>query len=136
MDLTTVVGVVAVGFVALTLGMQVFLRLRSRALIGSPVPPLPGTVGAAVGRSKRALLYFFSPSCAACRYITPTVKELQRHDPTVFPIDVSEDFTVAGALKVMATPTTIEIADGKIVGYHVGLFPPELASRFGAPHPA
>lgn len=136
MDLTSFIGVVAVGFVALTLGMQVVLRLRSRALIGSPVPALPGPVGAAVGRSERALLYFFSPGCAACRYITPTVKDLQRHDPAVFPIDVSQDFSVAGALKVMATPTTIEIAGGKIVGYHVGTFPPELASRFGAPHPA
>lgn len=133
MDPTSFIGIVAVGLASLVIGAQVLVRLRARALIGAPVPPLPGPVGEAIGRSPRVLLYFFSPGCAACALITPKVRELQRQHPGVFSVDVSRDLSLASPLHVMATPTTIEIAGGKIVGYHVGVFPPELLSRFAAP---
>jgi len=130
--MTSTLGVIAVGFVVLMLASQLLVRLRARALVGAPVPALPGPVGEAVGRAQPVLLYFFSPGCAACTFITPKVRELQAQHPGVFAVDVSRDLSLASPLRVMATPTTVEIADGKIVGYHVGVFPPELLSRFGA----
>ncbi len=37
---------------------------------------------------------------------------------------------VARALRVMATPSTVEISDGRIVGYHIGPIPDEVMTRF------
>jgi len=48
----------------------------------------------------------------------------------VFAIDVSVSFDLARALRVMATPSTIEVAEGKIVGVYVGTIPREVVARF------
>jgi thioredoxin 1 len=120
----------AVGFVGLVVGMQVLVRLRSRAMIGKAVPELPGEVGRKVSHSKRALVYFFSPSCGACRAITPVVQKLKEHNPSVFAVDVTRDLSLARALNVMATPSTVEVADGAIVGFHVGMLPAQVVARF------
>jgi hypothetical protein len=48
----------------------------------------------------------------------------------VFVIDVFEENDLARRLQVMGTPSVVEIADGKIVGYHVGVVPPDVIGRF------
>jgi hypothetical protein len=48
----------------------------------------------------------------------------------VFAVDVMQDLGVAQALRVMATPSTIEIEAGKVVGYHIGSIPEEVMARF------
>ena len=122
--------VILVGFVGLTVVMQVLVHTRAKALAGKPVPPLPGPVGERVARSKRALVYFFSPACGACRAITPRVRELGKKNASVFAVDVSESFDLARALRVMATPSTVEVAEGKIVGVYLGPIPDEVVARF------
>jgi thioredoxin-like negative regulator of GroEL len=87
-------------------------------------------VGERVSRSGRALVYFFSPACGACRAITPRVRELGKKNDAVFAVDVSESLDLARALRVMATPSTFEIAEGKIVGVHIGRIPDEVIARF------
>ncbi len=132
MSLIQVLGVLGAAFFLFVVGLQLLVRWRSKALIGQAVPPLPGEVGRKVARSKHALLYFFSPGCAACRPITPVVKELERRNRAVFAIDISRDLELARALKVMATPSAIEVADGAIVGYHVGQLPRQVVERFAS----
>ncbi len=128
----TVVAVVALGFVALMVGMQWVVRAKANALKGGPVPDLPGAIGRKIAAQKRALVYFFSPSCGACRPITPVIRELGKKNPAVFAVDVMQDMPVARALSVMATPSTIEIEGGKIVGYHIGMVPEEVLTRFAS----
>ena len=128
--LTVVVAVVG-GFVALMTLMQVLVRLRAKALTGKPVPTLPGKLGKQVAKGRKALVYFMSPGCAACRAITPEMKKLSERNPSVYVIDVSRDLDTARALKVMATPSFVEIDDGKVVGFHVGPAPAEVLGRFG-----
>lgn len=124
--------VVIGGFIALMIGMQWVVRAKAKALQGTPVPELPGGTGKRIQAEKSALLYFFSPQCGACRAITPRVRELSKKNRAVFAIDVMQDMGIAGALRVMATPSTIEIADGRIVGYHIGPIPPDVVARFTA----
>lgn len=125
-----VIAAVAIGFFALMMGMQFVIRSRAEALKGTAVPDLPGGIGKRIAASKHALVYFFSPQCGACRTITPRVRELGKSNPGVFAIDIMQDMGVAKALRVMATPSTIEIEAGKVVGYHIGLIPEEVMARF------
>lgn len=128
--LGTVLLVALLAFLGLTVGLQVWVRSRATALTGAELPELPGAVGRRISASKHSLVYFFSPQCGACRAITPRVRKLGQSNPSVFAVDVMQDMEIARALKVMATPSTVEIDGGKIVGYHIGPIPDEVMSRF------
>ncbi len=114
--------------------MQVSIARRARAMEGKAVPPLPGTMGRQIELQKSALVYLYSPQCGACRAITPRVRALAAKNPAVFAVDVMSDMDLARALGVMATPSTVELRDGKIAGYHVGAIPFPVMERFD--HPA
>ena len=116
--------------VAFVVGMQVLVRVRANAMRGRPLPAVPGPIGAKIAAAKSALVYFTSPSCGACRPWTPKVKELSQRNRNVFLVDVSQNFEVARALSVMATPTTIEVRDGQVAGVHIGGIPKEVLERF------
>lgn len=119
-------------FFLLMMGMQVLVRAQARALTGKPVPALPGPLGARVAGSGRALVYFFSPMCGACRAITPRIQALGKKSSAVFAVDVSQtdSLDVARALRIMATPSTVEIDDGKIRGVYIGPVPDDVMERF------
>ena len=127
----SILAIVVVLFLGLIVGMQVLVRYRARAMQGKPVPAIPGPVGKHIKSAKSALLYFMSPNCGACRAWTPKVRTLSLKNRDVFVIDVSNQYEIARALNVMATPSAIEIRDGKVAAYHVGAIPLELLSRFG-----
>jgi hypothetical protein len=57
----------------------------------------------------------------ACRPLTPRFQEMsQRRPKSVFAVNVADDLPLARALGVMATPSIVEVANGIIIGYHVG----------------
>jgi thiol-disulfide isomerase/thioredoxin len=114
--------VLAGGFVALSVGLQVVARRRARALVGSS-PPLPGEAGTRVSAAERALVYFFMPTCAACRAMTPRMKALADRGAPVLPVDATTQPELARAFAVMATPTTIELQRGRILKVHIGPLP-------------
>ncbi len=122
--------VVVLAVVGLMVGLQVLVRSRARAMRGKEVPALPGELGRRLAGAPRALLYFFSPSCGACKALTPRFAALSRSNPAVHLVDVAQDLGVARSFQVMGTPSVIEIAEGKIVGYHVGAVPAEVLARF------
>jgi thioredoxin 1 len=122
--------VLSLGFVGLMVLMQVAIRRRAAAMQGTKLPVLPGALGAQVSSAPDALVYFFSPTCGACRAITPRVRALQEHNPRVFAVDITQDLELARALNVMATPSTVEVREGTIAGYHVGPIPEAVYARF------
>jgi thioredoxin 1 len=124
-----VLGIVVV-VVGLILYMQIAMIRRARAMQGKEVSSLPGQTGSRIGKLDHALVYFFSPQCGACRAITPRVRELAKGNRSVFAVDVMDDMPLARALGVMATPSTVEIEKGKIVGYHIGPIPGPVMQRF------
>jgi thioredoxin-like negative regulator of GroEL len=121
--------VVVAVFAAVMLFAQVAVRRQARAMRGKPIPILDGPL-AAVAERERALVYFFSPSCGACRPITPRLRELERKGGPVFLVNVAEDLSAARAFKVMATPSIVEVERGVVVGFHVGPPPAEVLARF------
>lgn len=131
-SLSTVLLVMVGLFVALLVGMNVFVRLRARAMRGRPLPELPGAAGRSIARSANALVYFFSPQCAACRTLTPQIRALAKSNKSVFAVDVTQDLELARALRIMATPSTVEVAHGRVVDVHVGLLPAGVLARYGS----
>jgi thiol-disulfide isomerase/thioredoxin len=127
----SIVAAIAVLFLGLVIGMQILVRYRAKAMQGRPVPAIPGPLGGQLTGAKSALLYFMSPSCGACRAWTPLLSALGKKNRNVHVIDVSVQYDVARALNVMATPSAIEIEDGRVAGYHVGAIPSEVLERFG-----
>jgi thiol-disulfide isomerase/thioredoxin len=127
--MTTFVLVAVLPLVGLFVVLPLYARARGRALQGQALPPLPGPTGDRLSRAGKALVYFFSPSCRACRPFTTRFQELSRSGRPVFLVNVFEDTDLARALRVMGTPSVVEIGDGKIVGYHVGSVPAEVLAR-------
>lgn len=118
-------------FAGLLVAGQVAVRRRSRAMVGLRPAALPGPAGARLAAARRGLVYFFSPTCGACRAITPRVRALSAANPDVLAVDVTQDPHLAAALGVMATPTFVELEGGAIVGHHVGPVRPEVLARYG-----
>jgi len=116
--------------VGLLVALQVFVRLKARAMRGKTVPALPGAVGRRLAEGNPGLLYFFSPSCGACRQFTPPIRDLSEKNPNVYLVDVTREMEVARALQVMGTPSFVEVSNGKIVGCHVGSVPPAVIQRY------
>ena len=128
--MSTFVIAVAGGFFVLMVGMNLFVRMQARKMRGQPVPAVAGALGERLRQDSRALLYFYSPSCGACRAITPKVEQLASRSPAVTVVNVAERFDLARSFKVMATPSFVEVADGKVVALHVGAPPADLLARF------
>ncbi|HQP33565.1 MAG TPA: thioredoxin family protein [Polyangiaceae bacterium] len=124
--------VVLASFVALMIGLNVFVRIRAQRMQGKPLPPLPGDVGTSIAKARTGLVYFFTPSCAACRLLTPRLRELSKKNRDVFVIDASENLDLARAFRIMATPSTVEVESGRIVQVHIGVLPPDLLQRFAS----
>ena len=114
----------------LMVGLNAMVVLRMRALQGKPLPEVPGPTGKSLSQAKRGLAYFFSPGCGACRTITPVMQKLSEKNQDVHVVDVTRQFDVARALKVLATPTIVEVESGRIVAVHVGPVPPRLLERY------
>lgn len=131
MQTVMMLGVAVIGgMFLLMVGMNMLVRWKARALEGQPVPEVPGPMGEALSKASRGLVYFFSPQCGACRAITPKMKALSQKNPGVFVVDITQQLEVARAMRVLATPSTVEFADGKVVGVHVGMLPKEVETRF------
>lgn len=110
--------------VALLMGLNLLSVWFSRRKIGQPAPAMPGAPSV-----EKALYYFYSPSCGPCRAMTPVVKAMASEDPRVRAVDVSHDPEVAMRFGVMATPTVVLVAEGRIADVVVG---PQGADRLRA----
>ncbi len=120
MTFVTYALVVVAGFVALMIGMQLFVRYKASVLKGRPVPDLGGRAGKYTQKGKPALFYFYSPSCGACASMTPAVQDLSKTNDGVFPVDVSKDMMTARKFGIMATPTVVIVKDRVIQEILIG----------------
>jgi thioredoxin 1 len=121
--MTFVYGAIAVivGLIVAFFGLQFVQIAKMQRQKGKPAPELSGKVGNWVSTGKTALFYFYSPSCGACKTMTPIVKKLaKKRGGGVFPIDISRDMQTAQKFGVMATPTTIVVGKGIVAQILVG----------------
>lgn len=105
--------------VAFYIGMQFRAIQRLKKLEGHDATQLkfPGNYDFSNGRH---MLYFYTPTCAACRSMTPIINEMSGSNKNVYSIDASVRMDIARSFQIMATPTTIVVDNGKIDKIMVG----------------
>ncbi len=108
------------GILLLLISLQLSVQIKARFKKGKEVTGLSGNIGELVRRGERVMMYFYSPSCAACRYQTPIIDDLQRTKNNIFKIDISKDYNTAMAVGVLGTPSTVIIENGIIKKFFVG----------------
>jgi len=64
--------------------------------------------------------YFYAPSCAACKNITPWVIEQGEQNPNVINIDISKDPEAATKFNIRATPTAVIVEKDIIQDVQLG----------------
>lgn len=91
------------------------LLRRARSVQGKAAPDnLPTDIAQRLAERGRVLIYFFSPTCGACRSITPVVDRLVQEHDNVFKVDISQNAALPRSLGVMGTPSSISLAHGKV----------------------
>jgi len=111
---------ILVGIFIAFMGMQYLMILRSKRNKGKRVEQVGGKLGKMMLMGEKAMVYFYSPSCRACKYQTPIVDRLISDGHKIQKVDISRDMATARKFGVMATPTTVVLSGNEIVEFLVG----------------
>ncbi|MCL5266506.1 MAG: thioredoxin family protein [Bacteroidetes bacterium] len=111
---------ILLGIFVAFMGMQYLMVLRSKKNKGKTVEPVSGKLGKMMLMGEKAMVYFYSPSCRACKYQTPIIDRLISGGHKIQKVDISRDMATARKFGVMATPTTVVLEGDKIVEFMVG----------------
>lgn len=107
-------------FIIALVTLQLLTIKKAKRSKGKKLTGLTGTLKNLEKRGTKGLVYFYSPSCGACRAQTPVIKELQKQHSNIYDVDVSKDMNTARIFGIMATPTTINVQDGVIKEVLIG----------------
>ncbi len=72
-------------------------------------------------RSKKSILYFYTPTCGACKSQTPIIDKLKTEINAVVKIDLSVNRNAANEFGIMGTPSTAIMSGNIITEIFVGL---------------
>lgn len=101
-------------------GFQFWLFYRTRNQRGRPLPDLSDLLEPALLQKPRLVLYFWSPACPMCSQVSRVINPLLAERDDVVSLNALEHKALASRLRVMGTPTLMEIADGRIQRVLVG----------------
>jgi len=113
--------------------MNLSVVLRAKFKKGKVVNDIGGKIGEAINRGERVMLYFYSPTCSACKVQTPIIDNLinlANGRTKIFKIDVSRDVDTALKFGVMGTPSIVVVEDGKIKEFFVGVKSENILRRY------
>jgi thioredoxin 1 len=100
--------------------MQIFVRLSTYLKKGKEITGIGGELGKKINAGEKLLVYFFSPTCGACRPVTPVIEKMKKENSNVYKIDVSQKPEVSRGFGVMGTPATVVVENRKIRQYILG----------------
>ncbi|MGA8264116.1 MAG: thioredoxin family protein [Ignavibacteriaceae bacterium] len=119
-----------VGVVLLIFGLQFLMVLAARKSRGKELTGLKGKLKGLEKKGSKGLVYFFSPSCHACKAQTPIIKELQSSNKNVFDVDISRDMETAKIFGIKATPTTMIVENGTISQVLLGVKQKDVLRKY------
>ncbi len=111
-----IVAVLVGGFILIQLSMVLRMKMKK----GKGVPDLNGAHGRMVKTGSKVLMYFYSPSCRACKSLTPIVRSLSKKHKNVFSINITKDMDTARKLGIMGTPSIVLVEDKIIKEFMAG----------------
>ena len=123
---------VFIGIIALFFIMQFNMIRIAKKSKGIKLSGLRGDLKILEKKGSKGLVYFFSPSCHACKTQTPLIREMKSEYKNIFDIDISKDFQTAGIFGIKATPTTITVEDGMINNVYLSAKPKEFLEKLAA----
>jgi thioredoxin 1 len=106
--------------VLLVVLLQPGMRWRSKRQVGRPAPDTLALTGRALGQNERALFYFCSQNCGACKPMTPLVGELKTLYDRIYAIDIASHAQLARDFGLLAIPTVYIVENGHIVQVRLG----------------
>ena len=102
---------VAIVMVAV-MGLQLFARWKMGKLVGKEIPERFG---------KEGILYFYSPSCGACRRMEPVIRRVSdRVKVDMVDISKKDGLELARSLGILGTPATIFFEEGRVSKVFLG----------------
>ena len=106
-----------IGFLAL---MRVLVWISGKLKTGKSIPPFSGEIGQRIQKGDKLLLYFYTPSCGACKAMTPVVDEMMRNKNNVYKINLMKNHEIGKIFGIMGTPATIIVNKSRIDQYILG----------------
>ncbi len=106
--------------VGLFVFMQLYIRLLSFFKKGKQISGVKGKIGKEIETGNKVLIYFFTPSCSACKPMTPVIDELSRKFNNLFKVNLASDTEIGRSFGVMGTPALVLVEDKKIKSYILG----------------
>jgi thioredoxin 1 len=116
-DSTLLVVLAIVGFFVL---MRLFVWVSGKMKHGKKVPAFSGEIGERIQKGEKLLLYFYSPSCGACKSMTPVIDEMKSEKNNIYKINLTREYNIGQKFGVLGTPATIIVNDSKIDQYILG----------------
>ena len=108
--------------VALLIGFQILVFVKSKKSIGKDIPlESLGEELRNLVKDKKGVIYFYSQNCHNCKSQTPIIEELKAENENIISVDASKDMSSTRALGVMGTPSLIFFSKNKIADYSVGV---------------
>ena len=107
-------------------GFFVFLRLlawfNGKMKKGKTIPPFTGEISRKIQSGDKLLLYFYSPSCGACKAMTPVIDNMRAKNKNVYKINLAKesDRKIGQVFGVMGTPATVVVEHSKIDQFILG----------------
>jgi thioredoxin 1 len=117
-----VLAVIVVIFAGLIILPRVLMGVKTSKLKGKPAPTPHKQSAKRIKSGAKTILYFFTPSCGACRMQEPLFQKIRKDYPdAIFKIDASISRDAASAYGVMGVPFLAFIEDGKLVSARAGV---------------
>ena len=101
--------------------LRVYVWIHSLLKKGKKIETVNGEIGAKINTGKKLLFYFYSPSCGACRPMTPVIDKLQKESEDVYKINVTKDLSLSKTFGIMGTPATVMVEKQRIQKYILGV---------------
>ena len=119
MDTAYYVVITIIGFFAL---LRLLTWINGKLKKGKTVPPFAGEIGRRIQSGERLLLYFYTPSCGACKAMTPVIDEMREKSKNVYKINLARENErkIGQAFGVMGTPATVIVDNARIDNFILG----------------
>ena len=122
MNIVIIVLIIFAALASFIIIPRLIMAFKARSLQGKDAPTSHKASSQRIRSGKKTVLYFYSPSCRACKKQEPISAQIKKqHSNAIFKIDTSRNQEAARAYGVMGVPFIAFIEDAKIVKASAGL---------------